>query len=599
MPISIPKINRIQQSSTVPQNDRINLNVKNNASDILSQTNAVAGFAEKGLDIYQKYEDDKINQLSSEAEMEFKLWNNEKLRNLKSYEGDPTDAYAQHEKETEEKFKELIERRPDLNERVKNHLSANLSDAMNKERMHVLSQRGAQVETYQNNLYESSLKLKKDDLGMNASYIRIDDPSSFLLFDENIADIKSTIAKRGISKGIATRLPDDAKSWHHLYKDEEGKVVKVQFSDIAKARVAKELNEGISESIKSMVASGYTEEAKAAYEKYKDYLDPKAERTINSKFRNEGIKSSAYDEIGKIEGKSEAEQMKIIESIKDPEIKSEVLKIKDTNDRRRESIRERRENLNYDTLAKRVLKRMNSDSPYYGVADLESDPVFKQTFDRLSSKQQKSILEAVNAPKETNSKSEISMQNLFFGNGDKQIEDVSPEEFNTYLSGLNSSDRKKYTNMYNRMKTETAAEERSTFKRAGDMLKNQLLIDEHIEKDKYGKLSSDDEITLLKAQNKLIDHLSKQGAMNEKQLNDFVKEFSAAEIKGKAFSPTPRPIFNAPAKVQSNVIPSGKNEVIMSPKEIISHKKAFRDQFGYFPTTKDEKFKNYLKNKKG
>jgi len=600
MAITVPRLQKLNTSSEIPSNERIKMNVENNASNILNTTNAVSNLAEKGIDLYTEFENDKITQLSYEVEKEYSDWNGEKLAKLKAHQGDPTELYAQYEQEAEQKYNEILNKRPDLNTRVKSGVKSALDKTANTQRIQVLKQRGAQQEVYENNTYESAVKLKKNNLGVSASYIKADDPGSFYPFEENIADIKTTIAKRAIDKGLGTVVPENSEErGDHVYRDLDGKMVKVKLNDIAKVRVAKELSEGVGTSITSMINSGYTQEAQAAFERYKPYLDTKTKGSIESKFKTTGLKSTAYDEMSKIEGKSESEQMQYIESVKDPEIKSELLKIKDTNDRRRQNIRERREKVNYEALAGKVLNRMNSEAPYNGLAELEEDPTYKAVFDRLDAKSKKSIIEMVNAPKETNSKSEVKIQDLFFGNdADNSIEEISPEQFAQYTTGLSRSDKKKYTNMYNRMRTQTSSEERSTYKRAGNMLRDQLLIDEHIEKDKFGKISGDDEITLLKAQNKLIDHLDKQGVMDEKSLKDFVKNFSAAEIKGKVFSPEPKAVFSGSAKprVTSNVstAPSKTKELVISPKDLIAYKKQFRELNGYFPTTKDVKFKTFL-----
>lgn len=603
MAVSVPRLQKIQISNSLPDNERINMNVKDDSADILNRTSTIGKVAQTGLDVYQKIEDNKITQLSSEADQEYTIWNNDQLAKLKSYEGDPTDVYAKYEEEAARKHEEILSKRPDLSERVKSGLKANLDKTANTERIHVLKQRGAQQETYSHNLYESSVKLKKDNLAINASYIRPEDQGSFLPFDQNISDIKTIIAKRGLDKGTVTKLPDDAKSWNHLYQEADGTTVKVNFSDMAKERAAKELGEGIGASINSMIASGYTEEAKAAMTRYEGYLDPNGKAKLNNKFKTSEVKSSAYNEISKIESKPESEQMKLIEAIKDPALKSEVLKIKDTNDSRREHIRDRKQKANYETLAGKVLNKMNGPNPYYGMADLESDPTYRQVWDNLDAKSKKAIIETVKAPKDTNPKSEIEIQKLVFSTDpNNKLEDLSPEQFNVYLGGLSKSDRSKYTNMYNKLKTQTAGEERSMYKRSNEMLKNQLLIDSHIEKDAYGKISGEDEITLLKAQNKLIDHLStRPGTYNEKELKDFVKEFSAAEIKGKAFSPQPRAVFHtSPNSAVTSIssAPASKKEVVLSPKEIINYKKSFKQQYGYFPTANDEKFKNYVQTNK-
>lgn len=586
MAVQVPKLQRLAPSATLPANSRISVQARDTASDITGRTNAVAAVASEGLDIYQEYENDKITQLSQEAEIEYKTWNDQELRKLKSFEGDPTDAYAEYEKIAVEKYDEIINKRPDLNTRVKDHLSANLSKVARSERVQVLNQRGMQQETYASNLYESTVKLKKDNLGTTAGYIRKGDPSSFTEMDNNINDIVSTISTRSLDKGLAT-------------KTEDGKVV---LGDIAKQRVAKELSEGVSASLKSMLASGYSEDAQYAYEKYSVYLDPKAKTDLQTKFRTVGIKQTAFDEIGKIEGKSESEQIRAIEAIQDPEVKSEALKIKDTNDRRRENIKKRKEDTNFDYLGSHVLARMNSSNPFNGPAELENDPKFKAAYDNLDVQGKKAIMEMVTTPKETNTQAEIKMQNLIFGeNTDVDIASLTPTQFSKYTVGLSNSDKKKYTNMYNKIKNPTDGAERASYKAAGAILQEQFIIDGHIEKNKFGKISGDDEITYLAAKNRMIDAMDKEGPKTPKELREFVQRFSAEEIKGKVYNPQPKKPFNAPGPSTPTASPvtpvSPKNQqIVLSPKDLLKYQKAFKKQYGTFGVTSDPKFMTFVQN---
>ena len=77
MAVSIPRLNRSEPSQALPQNDRINMRVNAQASTILNQTQAVTGVIDKGADVYQQYENDKIETLSNQAEREYSAWNNE------------------------------------------------------------------------------------------------------------------------------------------------------------------------------------------------------------------------------------------------------------------------------------------------------------------------------------------------------------------------------------------------------------------------------------------------------------------------------------------------------------------------------------------
>lgn len=588
--VQVPKLQRLEQSST-PSMGRIDIQAQNNASSILGTTSAVKGLAQEGAELYQDIEDNKIKTLSQEVEQEYSRWNTQELAKLKSYQGDPTDAYVQYDKDSKERYDSIIAARPDLNERVKSHVTGHLNKVRDNESYQALKQRGAQQETYENNLFESSVSLKRNNLALNAGHIQKDNPGSYLPFEENINDLKTLISQRAVKQGTAKIVDKDATEFTHMYRDGDGNIVKVKMDNIAKQRTAKELSKGVSDSITGMINSGYTEEAKQAFERYKGYIDPKTKGVVEKKFKTTDIKDAAYKLVNGIESKPESEQLAAIEKISDAETKSEVLKIIDTNSSRRKRLKANLVNENYETLAKSVMNRMNSDNPFNGLAELEGDPIYKQTWDNLDAKTRKSITEMVKSPEKTNPKSEANIQSLIFGQTDTRLEDVSPEQFQNYLSGLNSADRSKYTNIYNRLNMQSAGEERSTFKRAREILTNQFIVDEHISKNKYGRFEEDDEKILINAQNKLIDYLDTRGNLSDKELKDFVTEFSAAEIKGKVFNPTPRPVFNR-AGIQNRS--TNTSNVELSPADMIKMKNQFKEVNGYFPTTKDEKFKNFV-----
>lgn len=593
MAIQIPTLGRVQAAQSAPTG-RINVNVQDQSSQILGRTEAINSVAQEGADLYQKFEDDKINSLSAEAEKEFTNWNNSKLQQLKQYQGDPTDAYAQYDTEAREKYEEILNRRGDLSDRVKRHLSSNLAKVYDNENVKVLNQRGAQQNTYENNLYESQLALKRNNLGVNAGYVNKDDVGSFALFDENIKDIQTVVAKRGLKTGTVTQLPDDAKSFSFAYRDEDGKVIKVQMSDIAKRRVAQELSEGVAASVETLIASDRTEEAKIMLERYKGYIDPLKSAKLSNKFKTADRKSEAFNWIQKNSGKSQDDMIASIEAISDPELRSEVLKIKDTDDNRIESLKNRKAKANYELLANRVIEKMNSSQPYYGLADLENDPVFKQTWDNLSAKDKKTVTEMIKAPKTTTPQAEAKIQNLFFGNDpDFKVETISPVDFQQFLSGLSDTDRRRYVTRYEKLRDPSSGEQRATNKRAEQFLRDQLIVDGFIRKDDYGKITGKYEKRMIEARNNLLDYLDSQpGAMRDKDLKDFVRDYSRKAIKDGTFTPVTVPVNRPRGGSIQNL-----EKVEISPDEIRRYKIQYYKENGTFPRTEDSQFQQYLREK--
>ena len=609
MAVQIPELKRIQPSRSLPANDRINLKVDSQASNILNQTQGVTALAKEGADLYYDIEDSKIQQLSLTAEQEYSSWNTGALQKLKTIEGDPTDAYVEYDKLAKEKRDEILNARPDLNERVKSHLTSNLDKSVGAQNLAAMKQRGAQQETYDNNNYEAGIKLKKDGLSTSASYIRKDDPGSFMPMDDGINDIRTTIAQRGLVKGTVTKVADDSKDYNHIYKDADGKIVKVKMSDIALQKTAKETAEGVGASINSMIAAGYTEEAQAAYDRYKPFLDTKYKTTLENKFHTTAVKGTAFNEVGRIEAMPQGNRLAEAEKISDPQVRSEVLKILDTNDARRAHFKKRREDANFEVLGSRVLEKMNSDNPYFGISDLENDPTFKATYDRLDVKGKKAVMEMVKAPKETNPNAEIGVQNLLLGTDpNADINAVTPAQFQKMTVGLNKADKTKYTNMYNRLKQETSGEERSKNKRAEQFLQQQLIADKYISKNDYGKFTGKSEVKLIEARNEMFQFLETAPKnMSDNELLKYVQKYSADKVKGEVFTPPERKVFT---ETTTQTIPSPANNAVVPPTKVkapvnpedglpqtqkLQLRQKFKKEFGRWPVLDSADYLNYVK----
>lgn len=590
--ITVPRLQKIQPRGEAP-NARLNVQVRDQSQLIQQTTKNISAVAAQGIDLYLDIEDNKITQLSNEVEQDYTRWSNAELIKLKSVEGDPTDAYAEFEIEEEKKSQEFLTKRPDLNDRVKRHVEGNFNKIRETRRTQVLNQRGMQQETYANKLYESNLSLKGNDLPVNAGYIRKDDSSSFFPFDQNIQEIKTAIAKRGITTGTVKKLDKNAKSWSHLYTDGNGEVVKVQMTDIAKHRTAKELSSGVSNSIKVLIDGGQVEEAKLLRERYKSYIDPLSNAKLEKKFKETDVKGEAFKHLEKTRGKDPDKQLQMIESISNPEVRAEALKIKDTNDKRRDSIRKRKSTTNYDTLANHIINKQSAGDPFFGASQLEADPVYKQTWDNIEDpKQKKAILEFLEPPKESAPVSQAKIQNLFFGNDeDFQIETITPSEFNIYLNGLAKKDRSRYSSLYTNLRTETSAEQRSNYKRSEKFLSDQLFRDGYLKKDDFGHWTKKSEKRLIDSRNELIDYLSDQyGTFSDKQLKDFVLDFSATKVKDEVFKPAPRRVFDEAKPSKRNL------EESLTDSEKRTMRREYKNTYGQWPDLASPQYQKFILN---
>jgi len=573
MPVSVPRLQKFQ-SAPQAKSGRINFQAQSVAPTIQKNISNISKLADDAIDLYVDIEDSKIEQMSNENELEYKAWNTNQLNNLRAIKGDPTDAYAQYELDEREKSEAILNKRPDISERAKRHVSSNFAKSQAGQRVQTLKQRGLQQETYASNIYNATLQSKQNDLPLTASSIKEGNKDSFFAFKRKVDDITDHMEKRGLVTGTIT-------------KDKKGKLKR---SPLFYKNLNIALNESITNSVKILSNSGHDKEAKMLRDEYKDHLNGKNLASLEKVFNTNDVQKEAYAIVNK--HRNPDELTKALNKMPESAVKTEVQKIKTTNENRIESDRKAKSTKNYDTLANHIINKMKSANPYHGISQLEADPLYKETWDNITiPSQKKALLELLEPPKETNSKSEARIQNLFFGNDEEfQIDTITPSEFATYTAGLNEKAKSRYISLFNSMRTETSGEERSTFRRAEKFLFDELFVANYIKKDDFGKLNKRSEKRLIEARNELIDYLSKQyGTFSDKDLKDFVKDYSAKKVADEVFKPEPRRTFKKRTK---------NPEETMDEKQILEARRAYKKEYRKWPDfVKDPKhYYNFVRN---
>lgn len=446
MAVQIPQIQQINRSPARSKNVRIQGQVQDNSASILQAGQQNVGLVQDYLEVEQKQKDETVDKLSYEAEQEYTRWNTQELQKLKNYQGDPTDAYVEYDKQSQQKMQDIISARGDLGQDVKDRLTQRMSKVYDRQYNGALRQRGAQVETYKNNLFESTVQLKSNSLSDNAGMVQEGNPGSFFMFDENLQDMNTVIAKRHEETGLATRLPDDAKKFDFAYTDDEGNKVKLSLSNMSKERMAVESSKGVSQAIDSLLAAGYTDKAKMMMDRYEGYVDSRTKAKLNKKFDQADVDAEAYDIINKLRTKTPEQQLEAMEKMPSGELRDKVLSIRDANQRRLDNMRKRQHTANYERLSATVREKMSSGQPFFGIADLENDPTFKETFDNMSEKQRQAIVNLVEPATKSKTSDLIRVQNdLNDPEKLNEIAKMSDEEFySEYLGRLKPSDAAKY-----------------------------------------------------------------------------------------------------------------------------------------------------------
>lgn len=525
-----PRIQRLQSSSSdgLPS-QRINIQAPDNSASILNNAASANRLIQTGANVYEQIENQKISNINNTVEQEFTSWNNNKLKEIRSIQGDPTEAYAQYDVDAKEKYDSILANYPDMNDRVRGYVTSHLGKVRNNQNYQTLKQRGAQQETYENNLFESTVNLKRNNLAVNAGHIQPGNPGSYLPFDDSINDLKTAVAERFLKKGNGKVVDEDSTDFTHMYRNAEGNIVKIKMDAIGKQRLAKELSRGVSDGIKAMVNSGYAQGAKETFERYKGYIDPRTKVSLTNKFTKDANKNEAKRIYSETQGSSPEVQKSTIDKIKDPDVKLEYLKYKDAIDSRMERDRKRRSDLAQNSILTLVQQRQDSGNPYSGVSELEDEQVFKEMEDFLTPKGRRAVQEAIKSPKNSTDSSLLRVQNLYLTG---EFDQLSPEQLMFEMRGLNRADRTKFNNLYLKEKgSATPAAQRAVVNLASKQLEEQLLSAGTVKKN-GGKFTKSSQKKLAKLKGEMIDYFGDNvGNLNHKEARDKVKEFVATQVK--------------------------------------------------------------------
>lgn len=606
MAVQVPRIERANVTSGTPKNDRINMNVKDQSSAILNRGQDINQIVGQVDQIHTNYENEKIDQLAYENEKDYTIWTNDQLNKLKSVEGDPTKAYKEFDEAAIKKKDDLLSLYPDVGGRVKDSVSARLNKTHDKNNIGVLKQRGMQQEVYANNLFESTVKLKKNQMSVEAGYIQRGDDSSFQVFNDTVSDLKTSIVKRGMQKGTSEIIPEGVDSTGmsniHSYKDDDGKIVRVKMTPMDQQRIAKEVSAGVKSSMETLIASGQIEEARMMQEKYKSYIDPKTATSLEKKFKTVGRKAEAFEVIGSLRGKTPDQQLEALDDIQDEELRAESLKFLEAENRRVTLMRDRADKSNRDTILKETDRMMRSGE-LNGISDLENSPIYKAIdFDKLSAKSQEAIRQAVEQPKISSPDSQKKMADLF-ANDNEKLETMSDFDFQTeYLTGLSKEDRNKAMKEFGRLKHPSASDERATLRQGDKLLKEQLIFKEHIGDNRYNKI--DDDRVLLGIQEKMRDRISNMKvAPSYEVLKKMATEYAAAAVEERVFNP--KAIFGDKKQAPRSSQGSSQNTNVSanvlegkSNRELLELKVEFQKKFKFPPSNKnDPRFLKFVQEK--
>jgi len=601
MPVKIPELQRISPQLPVSAG-RSQLDVRQTgAQAVTGLSQALVGLGAEGIKSVERIEKFEADTEATNRATEYELARRELISGpdgIKFKEGNPTALYKTAQEAGDEVFKRLSNfEDSNISERTQREVVKNLNRVRSKLDLQDTSEYGAQLSKYEDRTKAASTQLEQNRLSTTASYVEPNKPETIEEYDKSVRKIIDLNIQRGLKLG--TVVPDEKGRFS--YVDQDGETVKVSMDQSSQLELTKDLSDGVYNSINNLVKSGSLQAAELLNKTYGPLIDPVNAAKLTKAFEEESVERQALTAVGKAEGKTATEQKAIFNKL-EPEAKQLAFKQLDDLQRRKVNIEKRSSTRNYNDMSDYIQGKMNSSDPFNGTADLQRDIVYKLRIDRITDpKQKKALIDMVLQPKDSSQESVNNMQNLFFGEDPNfvSIKDVSPEQFNMFLSGLSKADRSFWSKKYQLFQTETGAEQNARYKSAGRELTDQLLATKYIKRNRFGKLSPKDEIKMIDARNQFTDWLDANvnRPMTPKEIKDFTRDFAISKKKDEIFNPVVRPRFQG-GSTRKRVpvdLSNAPGSMVVNGKSLLQWGKDFRKINGRWPDPKTDEFKNFIK----
>lgn len=561
MAFKIPEVERSSPQETAPVG-RIDVQAPNLAAATAPMAKATDNLVESAGKNYVKYVQDVADTEGLRASNEMDRYLIDALdgdNGVKRQKGDPYALYDQLEKNEESKFTAIRERYKDAGSETRAAVEKKLIETRLKFYDRKVTAKSVQVNAYEDGITKDKGELLKNDMMDNVAHLDINDPSATMKLQGTISEIQNLHINRGLKNGaVKEKL------------DAEGNFVGYDMQPSVKLAIVKDTSEGLYQAISNLAKSGDVEGAKFLQEKYGVYLDARNKEKSKDVIEKEGLDSEAYVKAIEISRSSPEAQEAALGKITNPKLAEKTRTKLDSIARQRQNLQDRNEKKNYADAGKIVLNRMQSDSPFTTVDQMESDPTVKRLLGYMNPKQRMALQSMVTQPKESDQEAlGKAYQKLNAG----EFRGLSYEDLQQDLAGLNKADRNKMTTKWSNLNSETGAEENQKIKSANSMLMKSLIVNNYVKHNQFGKFDNKNESKLYKAQQELTDALEDRGPMTQKELQDFVVKFAASKKADTAFDVEEA----APKRFKGTVDLSGKKKTAEKVYDMDAKKKATVD----------------------
>lgn len=516
MPVQLPTVNRFapQAPQTV---GRIQTQVPDGSQAFGALTEQVAKGAGAVAENFMKAEEQAADLTALQASVERNTVEEVELAKLRAIEGDPTEAYAEYDRQYQVREQEFLKKYEGASGLTRSKIQEKLtrSRALLYEKRHV--NEASQFSAYAKKTDDSAVSLSQDGMLDASQVLNVEQPDSFLTLRAHIDDIRKTRIEAGRRNGFVST-------------DENGNE---RLSPYLVSEIKKDVSTGLQNVIKTLNDAGRVEEANQLLNEYHDDLTAKARTDLISGNKDARINNEALAAVDKIRYLNPEAGLAQINKIQDLSVREKAMDKWDTYQRQIKQQKDRASEQAFEDASEYVRKRQESGQNLVDINDLHDDKVFKSLVDRMDSKSVSAIEELVEAPKHSNEKALETAYNTMFKGG---FAGMSPAQFDRTMHGLSSTDRTMFRSQYVEANKESGAEQSKMVSYMGTQLTKQMQA-AGIIKEQNGRYDNKSEIKNTQYYNEMmaiIDTMPPNASIQDQQ--KAVMSFVNAKLKEEAFT---------------------------------------------------------------
>ncbi len=535
MPVKLPQLTRLEHQDS-PSVGRAKFDLPDTAQAMQKQTQAVEGVLDQGLQYQHKVEVDAADTEAIKRAVEYQTEANKSLDELKKIEGDPTEAYKNHDAEMDNLYERLAGDEK-LSPLARDYVMKRVTDAANHVNQRRLSQYGAQYDQYETGVHLASIEMHKNGLYESSTQIIPGKPETMAAFDKGMGDVMND----HIGWAIKRQAAIEAEDGEYIYVDPDGNRKRVNLSPKAKMDMNKDLSEGVSNSMQVAIRAGQIDKANTIKDKYWNVVETRAKGQLADDFEKATIENKSYmlaahpDKAKELRGD--------LDEVTWAKVQDGARQISSTRQAQYEQIQNRVDKRNADALGMKILKRAEEGQPYVSFQDLKSDPEAEQLFRKIKDPEKAmKIIAQLDRPKVSNPESMDRAQALVYGDDPKKdVRQMSWVEIEQDLAGLKEEDADAYRKIIRDAKTETDAEQFKKFTYGGIQIKETFMQLNGLDEDGFNRISKDEFDKYRTWRSKFVKILAARGPMKPIEIETLAEEFVADEIAGKTFVDTAKP----------------------------------------------------------